>query len=65
MGSYNTAEEFERACDREDRDNLVRLAMIRKLLANDVPIATIIDVSEWPEEDILAVAKQMKQMKKS
>jgi hypothetical protein len=60
MGSYNTPDEFERACDREDYGNQVRLAMIRKLLANDVPIATIIDASDWPEEDILYIAEHMK-----
>jgi hypothetical protein len=60
MGCYNTVEEFDRACEREDAGNEVRLAWIRKMLANDVPIATIIDVTDWLEEDILAVAKQMK-----
>jgi hypothetical protein len=65
MGSYNTADEFERACDREDYENQLCLAMIRKMLDKNYPIADIIALSEWPEEDILAVAKQMKQMKKS
>jgi hypothetical protein len=60
MGYYNSVKDFDLAFDREEARDEARLEMIRKMLENNVPMATIIKVSEWPEEDILTIAKMMK-----
>jgi RNA processing factor Prp31 len=63
MEYYSSVEEIDQAyklrlaCE-EARDK-ARLDLIRKMLEKKVPMATIIDVTEWTKEDILAVAKEM------
>jgi hypothetical protein len=60
MGYYNSVKDFDLPFDLEEARDEARIEMIRKMLEKNVPMATIIDVSEFPEEDILAIAKQMK-----
>jgi hypothetical protein len=60
MGYYESVKDFDLACEREEGRDEGRIEMIRKMLENNIPMATIIKVSEFPKEDILTIAKMMK-----